>query len=195
MKGTEYIAREVQRFGLQPAGDNGTYFQNIPLYAYTVDSATTLKVGGRTLVNDEDYLAISRAERHVMLDGVPVVYGGVASDTTTWIPVSAAKGKIVVLSVAPTATPFRGTFFTATQRYGGAAAILVGALERVPANVREYFARFTALKGDGTPAAGPPTVFIAPAVAASLFNRASPKTLAPRAAGAAVGGMLVTHET
>ena len=195
LKGTEYIAREVQRFGLQPAGDNGTYFQNIPLFEYTVDSATTLKVGARTLVAGEDYLAVSRAARHVMLDGVPVVYGGVASDSTTWIPASAAKGKIVVLSVAPTATPFRGTILTATQRYGGAAAVLVGALERVPEQVRAYFARFTALKGDGTPEAGPPTVFIAPAVAASLFNGASPKTLAPGAAGNAVGGMIVTHET
>src|SRR5947209_1171001 len=27
-KGTDYIASEVKRLGLQPAGDNGTYFQN-----------------------------------------------------------------------------------------------------------------------------------------------------------------------
>jgi len=193
LKGTDYIAREVQRFGLQPAGDNGTYFQNIPLYAYSVDSATTLKLGGRTLVAGEDYLAISRAERRVVLDGVPVVYGGVASDTTTWIPASTAKGKIVVLSVAPTATPFRGTFFTASQRYGSAAAVLVGALDRVPANVRAYFAHFTSLRGDDTPQAGPPTVFVAPAVAASLFN-ATPSTLKPGDAGNAVTGLIVTHE-
>ena len=29
-KGTEYIAREFKRLGLKPAGDNGTYFQNLP---------------------------------------------------------------------------------------------------------------------------------------------------------------------
>jgi hypothetical protein len=194
LKGTEYIAREVQRLGLQPAGDNGTYFQNIPLYAYTVDSATTLKLGGRTLVAGEDYLAISRAERKVKLDGLPVVYGGVASDSTTWLPASEAKGKIVVLSVEPTANPFRGTFVTANQRYGGAAALLVGALERVPDRVREYFAHFTSLRGDDTPVAGPPTVFIAPAIAASLFANATPATLKPGAAGSAVAGLIVTHE-
>ena len=195
LKGTAYIAREVQRFGLQPAGEKGTYFQNIPLYVYSVDSAATkLSAGGKTLVYGEDYLPVSRAESRVSMAGAPVVYGGVASDSTTWIPASAAKGKIVVLSVARTATPFRGTFFTVNQRYGDAAVILVGALERVPERVREYFARYTLLKGDEAPEAGPPTVFIAPSVAASLFNNASPSALASGATGSAVSGTIVTHE-
>ena len=30
MKGTNYIAGEVKRLGLQPAGENGTYFQKLP---------------------------------------------------------------------------------------------------------------------------------------------------------------------
>jgi len=196
LKGTAYIESEVRRLGLQPAGDNGGYFQNIPLYAYTVDStATSLKVGGKTLAYGTDYLPISRAERRVSLDGVPVVYGGSTSDTTTWIPAAAAKGKIVVLSVEPTAQPFRNTFFTVNQRYGGASAVLIGALERLPANVRAYFSSFTALKKDDTPAAGAPTVFVVPSVAASLFNNASLRTLKPGAAGNAVGGTLVLHET
>src|SRR5207302_1314181 len=29
-KGTEYIAREFERLGLKPAGENGTYFQDLP---------------------------------------------------------------------------------------------------------------------------------------------------------------------
>ena len=195
LKGTEYIAREVQRFGLLPAGENGTYFQNIPLYVYSVDSAaTSLKVDGRALTYEVDYLPLSRTERRVSLDGVPVVYGGSTTDSTTWISADAAKGRIVVLSVEPTASPFRNAFFTVNQRYGGATAVLVAALERVPANVRAYFARFTALKSDQTPAAGAPTVFVTPAVASSLFNGATPHTLKPGAVGKAVGGTLVLHE-
>lgn len=31
LRGTAYIEREVRRLGLEPAGDNGTYFQNVPL--------------------------------------------------------------------------------------------------------------------------------------------------------------------
>ena len=33
LRGTAYIEREVRRLGLEPAGDNGTYFQSVPLFA------------------------------------------------------------------------------------------------------------------------------------------------------------------
>jgi hypothetical protein len=54
LKGTDYIAREVQRLGLLPAGENGGYFQNIPLYTHSVDTvASTMKAGGKTLAFGE----------------------------------------------------------------------------------------------------------------------------------------------
>src|ERR1035437_7369343 len=34
MKGTNYIAVEVKRLGLQPAGDNGTFFQVLPFHLH-----------------------------------------------------------------------------------------------------------------------------------------------------------------
>src|SRR2546423_14945486 len=47
-KGTEYIAREFARLGLKPAGDNGTYFQEMPYGPSSYDSATSrLIAGGR----------------------------------------------------------------------------------------------------------------------------------------------------
>src|SRR5947208_35306 len=50
LKGTAYIEREVRRIGLVPAGDNGGYFQNIPLFTnYTDTVATSVKVGDETL--------------------------------------------------------------------------------------------------------------------------------------------------
>lgn len=74
LKGTAYIEREVRRLGLVPAGEDGGYFQNIPLFSYTVDSAATfMKAGGETLAFGIDYFPISRAERRVALDGVPMV--------------------------------------------------------------------------------------------------------------------------
>jgi hypothetical protein len=195
LKGTDYIAREVQRLGLQPAGENGGWFQNIPLFAYWVDSAaTTMTAGGKSLRYGVDYLPISRTERRVVLDGAPVVYGGSTTDSTTWLSAGAANGKIVVLSVDPMASPFRNALFTVNQRYGGAKAVLIVALERVPANVRAYLAHSTSLKSDGTPAAGAPTVFVTPEVADTLFDVASARGLKPGAAGSAVGGTLVLHE-
>src|SRR5215218_3262553 len=34
VKGTDYIERELRRLGLEPAGDNGTFFQTIPLVRF-----------------------------------------------------------------------------------------------------------------------------------------------------------------
>ena len=42
MKGTAYIAAEVKRLGLRPAGDSGSYFQNVPFIARTLDPQTTI---------------------------------------------------------------------------------------------------------------------------------------------------------
>src|SRR5262250_3306672 len=38
-KTTDYIAAEFKRLGLRPAGDNGTYFQNLPFGTQAFDSA------------------------------------------------------------------------------------------------------------------------------------------------------------
>ena len=37
----EYIATQFQSYGLKPGGENGTYFQNVPLVGVTLDPAKT----------------------------------------------------------------------------------------------------------------------------------------------------------
>ena len=37
--GVEYIARELARLGLEPAGDSGTFFQSVPIVTRVVDPA------------------------------------------------------------------------------------------------------------------------------------------------------------
>src|SRR4029079_2724231 len=76
LMGTAYIEREVRRMGLQPAGDNGGYFQNLTLYTFSFDSTSTVSIGGENLTVATDYLPIARDERRITLDGVPVVYFG-----------------------------------------------------------------------------------------------------------------------
>ena len=41
-KGVEYIASELRRFGLEPMGDNGSYFQTVPVFTREVDSTATI---------------------------------------------------------------------------------------------------------------------------------------------------------
>src|SRR5262245_52175923 len=45
-KGTDYIAREFKRLGLKPAGDSGTYFQNLAYGPIGFDSTTSRLIAG-----------------------------------------------------------------------------------------------------------------------------------------------------
>jgi hypothetical protein len=193
LKGTAYIEREVRRLGLVPAGDGGGYFQNIPLRTYTSDSASTMKVGGETLVFGTDFIPVGRAEGQVTLDGVPVVYGGSAADSSSWIPAGAAAGKVVVLSVPRSWSPFRNALYGGTSRFGGARALVLSSLDRIPPNVHGFLLSFTELKRMDGSLAGPPSVFVTPRVANLLFG--SIDSARAGAAGKPLSGTLVLHET
>jgi len=49
----QYIAAQFEAYGLQPAGDNGTFYQRVPLLGVTMDAANTslsfIKDGGPTI--------------------------------------------------------------------------------------------------------------------------------------------------
>src|SRR5437764_12357389 len=44
-KAQEWIAAQFRRFGLQPAGDNGTVFQVIPFKRIFVDTSSRIPIG------------------------------------------------------------------------------------------------------------------------------------------------------
>jgi hypothetical protein len=56
VKGNAYIASELRRLGLRPAGDTGSYLQRVPLMSYAADSSrATLRTGSGVLVLWKDY--------------------------------------------------------------------------------------------------------------------------------------------
>jgi hypothetical protein len=193
LKGTAYIEREVRRLGLVPAGEDGGYFQNIPLFSYHPDSGSTMRIGAQSLAYGTDFLPLARSEKRVVLDGAAVVYGGSAADSGTWISSDAAAGKVVVLSVPTVLHPFRNALFSTTSRYGRAAAVLLASLDRIPAGLHPYLAQNTAMKADGSPTIGPVSVYVTPRVLATLFGGSD--NLRSGAAGQAITGAIVVHET
>jgi len=58
VKGTNYIAAEIKKLGLVPAGDSGTYFQTIPLKTRTFDETSTFTVAGVPLSAFTDYVPL-----------------------------------------------------------------------------------------------------------------------------------------
>ena len=102
VKGTDYIAAEVKRLGLKPAGENGTYFQTIPMKTRTIDVASTFSVGGAPLAYGTDWAANGTGS----LTGtdMPVVFGGVIGDSANVISPEQAAGKLVVFYLPPNAS-------------------------------------------------------------------------------------------
>jgi len=137
-KAVEYIASEAKRIGLQPAGQDGTYFQavHVPLDQRTFDSTTTISVDGTPLVPWTDYLPRDPGLTPLPLDGVQVVYGGTWNDDTNAVLSRAeAKGKFVVLTstvTMPTNPPGIPSRPAVTGRFREAAGVAVVGLEGFP---------------------------------------------------------------
>ena len=113
----KYIAAQYERLGLKPVGDNGTYFQNVPLVGKKVDPAAKLAVsgGGQALAFNfsDDFVPGSDSdESRVPVAGELVFVGyGIVAPEFKWDDFKGAdlKGKILVMLVndppAPPAEP------------------------------------------------------------------------------------------
>ena len=190
VKGTAYIAAELKRLGLEPAGDNGGYLQLVPIVDRVFDENSRLRIGDQALEASKDYALRSLAPGDRSVDGVPTVYAGVWGDSKL-ISRDAAAGKVVLLTVKPDEAgaglpglPNRQLVVTYFQQ---ATAVMVVGLEKLPPqNVAAY----------KNPGGGPkvehpdPHVsyyYITAPVARAVFG-AEPATLAPGTAGRSFAG-------
>jgi hypothetical protein len=125
IRATAYIEGEVKRLGLRPAGDNGTFFQNMPVTARVMTQASTITAGGMTFHPGADFSAAGGADRTAAGD---VIFGGVLGDTVNALGADDVRGKIVVM-MAPAGGGGRGGFGggrggAANNPLAGAAAIV-----------------------------------------------------------------------
>lgn len=174
VKATDYIAAELKRLGLQPAGENGTWFQTLPIVRRELDPAVAPSVNGRTFSGAGDFIARDGGPGARSLDGVRVVYGGSLADTTTLLSGAAAAGKLVVLTLpAPAApTPNRQVV---TRRFMDAAGIAVATLDRMPpdlqANLRASGPSFDNAAGEAGAPVVPTYVYVTAAMAEALVGQ------------------------
>lgn len=94
VKATDYLAREVKRIGLLPAGDNGTFFQTLPLMTRTVDRMSSLVAGGTSLAIGTEW-AIA-GDKGLDISDAELVYGGSFGEKTPELAADLVKGRIVV---------------------------------------------------------------------------------------------------
>jgi len=183
-KTADYVAAEFRRLGLEPAGENGGWFQVVPLWTAAVDPRSGIEAGGTPLAAGRDFVPASINAPPVTLDGVSVIYGGPVGDSTRWISSAEAAGKLVVL-YAPAGTPLRGLGLGG--RWGQARGIVLTVLENIgPENVARLMNGVPVPDSVGR-AGALPIVWVTQRAATTLLG-AAPESLAPGATGATLRG-------
>ncbi len=193
-RASAYLVAELQRLGVQPAGENGTWFQDVPMVRRGVAPNASLTVSGQPLTVGRDWLGVPPLAPTLPFGGaargeLAVIYGGRAGDVASYPGPEQVRGRLVVLSAAvgPNGQP-TGNFWSQgqLQRFQGAAAVAVASLELLPPPLRPYFEEPQTMLAAGDPAPGTPFGMAITAEAAERLLGAAPATLAPGAAGRTV---------
>jgi len=207
MKGTAYIAAEIERLGLEPGGDNGTYFQNLPYVVRRYTPNSTLSADGKPLTWLTDFVAQPGNAPPKPITDAQVVFGGVAGDTTNALTAEQANGRFVVLLPPP---PGQGRRFGGRGRgrgrgnarpnpLAGAAAVAIVDLDDLDTADREFINN-PAGRPDNRAADAPPpeaeqaSLRLTRTAAATLLG-ASPASLSLGAQGGTVTANLEFVET
>ena len=204
VKGTTFIAAQAKKLGLEPAGENGTWFQIVPLVRKGLDPKSTLAAGGTTLASKDwvSFGAISQLGFAPSLVGPAIgsVYAGRIGDTTVSLTEAQVAGKLVVFQppIGKSGQPV-WQFWQGLDRkkYASAAGIAVVALDITPPQVVEFLSKTQeSLKSEGeaAPATGPFAMLITPAAAEAILG-ASPASLSAGATGRPVAANITMVST
>ncbi|HEY5086916.1 MAG TPA: M28 family peptidase [Gemmatimonadaceae bacterium] len=168
VKGTDYIADQAKQIGLIPAGDNGTYFQTIPLKTRSMDPTSSFSVGGKTFAYGSDWVATGAKSVHA--ENVQLIYGGVLGDSSQMLTPGAGAGKIVVFNLAAGTSP--RAMRSAANSAEGAVAVIVTGLDRF----MPFFTRAQTFVDDPTnePAVTPPSTILISKAALDRLMQGTP---------------------
>ncbi|MBL0171272.1 MAG: M28 family peptidase [Gemmatimonadaceae bacterium] len=169
VKATDYLAAEAKRIGLIPAGDNGTYFQTLPLKQRKVDPMSTFMAGTAPLAFGKDWAVGGQSTFNK--ENLETVYGGVYGDTVNRITSEQAAGKLVVMSVPLTGPAINGAVQSPESPVPASAAAVALLLPgQVMPQVAAYMHRAGITVADGPPE--PLRVFLAAGAASMIFTKA-----------------------
>ena len=195
---TDYLAAELARIGVAPAGENGTYFQTIPMVRRRPDPTSSLAVDNALLAVNTDFVPVRptsslRSGIRIAVERAGTVYGGRAGDTTVSLRPDQVAGKVVVLAAPlgrdgkPTATYATPTGLAVAQ-FASAAAIAVSALDLLTPTAK---ASVTGRgNGLGATAENPPLALLVSRRAAERLMGAPLASLRPGAAGRPVSARI-----
>lgn len=136
-KATHYIADELRKAGLEPAGENGTFLQKVPLTSKVLDTAATNVARGRPLTPYVDYLPRNQGANARSFDGAETIYAGIWGRPGL-LGGEAVRGKSVILFTEE--DNYTVIKLQAQAQFAQAAAIIIANFELMPAELREALA-------------------------------------------------------
>lgn len=189
LRATAYIARELRRLGLTPAGDRGSYFQDVPLYLRWISPRSRVRVGDRDFPLGTHFIPRDNRWAPLSLTGMQTVYAGPATDGAFTLDSAAVAGRAVVVS-APNG--WRVNRARLSARYATAAVIIAVALEQIPHDLRGEFLAERSVRLQPAPGdeRRPAFLFVSSALARAMFGGADPSSLAVGTVGERLSGQL-----
>lgn len=138
VKATRFLADEMRKLGLRPAGDDGAFLQKVPLVRTVLDSANSrVALGEAVLRPFMDYLPRNQGPNARAFDGVPVVYVGRWGDPAM-LRGEAVRGKVALVGLQPDS--FSVVKLAAQSAFSEAAAIAIANFDLMPPALREALA-------------------------------------------------------
>jgi len=198
LRATRYLADRARALGLEPAGEDGSYLQEVPLVLREMTSTLSGAAGSIEVGPDFAPLVLEDldAPASLTLEGAPVVYGG---DMASPNEISAAEGagKVVVLGAAlgPEGRAF-GLVGSTLEKLAGAEAVLMASLDYADSDIRSFLleprlelAEEDGEGVDGGSGSGPFLAFVSEALVERLFG-AGPDELASGTEGPSLTGVV-----
>jgi len=139
-RAVRYLAAEVARMGLEPGGENGTYFQTFNIRSRRLNPASQLTVADAALIPVTDFKVFpyGRGELRPVV-GAQTIFGGIVGDSSTQITAQQAANRLVLLGVPPNMTAERAyanVFYGPKSRFKDAVAVAIASLDYLSPNQR-----------------------------------------------------------
>ena len=125
LKAVAYVESEVRRLGLKPGGTDG-YYQDFPIWQTSIDPASTLTAGDAVFPIGNRFIAIGdETAKHIT--NIPVIFGGMVTDTLTSLDSAAVAGKLLLLQNGPRLSAEAQQAVTQSEAYKAFRRALAGA--------------------------------------------------------------------
>ena len=199
VRGNAYIAAELKRLGVRPAGDSGGYLQHVPLASYSVDTTkSNLRAGSATLSVFRDFFPYQPTFAVPVrpIDGAQVVYIGALADSASLPTGEALHGKVVVFRSSGSGTSLHAPDLSPQGRLGQIAGIVVTQIDPLLGQFADF------LKGprleleeklDVPPGATQPRMLFVPTASVEKLFGKPVDALRPGDAGPTLQGDIATN--